>query len=254
MKKRTLLPLTLAAAFALTGCAGGGEAAPSSSPTAAETTAAAQTTSAAPTTEAAKPAGGQLSAQQLAEIADSLAGDNNKAKIIDEDMLAAQLKLADQAPDTLKIEPEKCAPFVESNSKPDLEKMNIVMVAIPGASAAQSTGIQVVSFPSVADADAELQKGKNSLSACSEYSISAEGITIEQKSSSIDAKSNASKTLGVRSVSVLPGGKITTISINAQEGQNLVVASVVGGSDEQKDIATAEELTNQALELIAGAK
>lgn len=252
MKKRTLLPLTLAAAFALTGCAGGGEAAPSSSPTAAETTAAAETTSAAPTTEAAKPAGGQLSAQQLADIADSLAGDNNKAKIIDEDMLAAQLKLAEQMPESTEVLPEKCASFVENADKLNLEKMNIVMVLFPGASPAQMTSVQVASYPTKADADAELKKGKESLKACSELSMTSQGMKVEQKSASIEVKTNASITEGVRVDSVMPGGKITTITLNAQDGQNLVIASVVGGSDEQKDVAEAEAIANKALELIGG--
>lgn len=250
MKKRTLLPLTLAAAFALAGCAGGGETAPSSSPAAAETTPAAQTTSAAPTAEAAKPAGGQLSAQQLAEIADTLADGNSQAQIVDKQTIVAQLPMAEQQIKAMKIEPAECAQFVAADVNAEFEKMEMITVALPGEGALDSTSVSIVSYKDPADAKANISKAQSSLKDCSEFSIEMQGQKVTTKTTDVKAKTDGSVTQANRSDIQIPGGSMTTLSVSAQQENNLVSVSKTGMKATDADIAEAEKLTNKVLDLL----
>lgn len=255
MKKRTLLPLTLAAAFALAGCSGGGDAAPSSSPAAqntaaGETTAAAETTSAAPTTEAAKPAGGQLSAQQLADIADTLAGDNEQAQIVDKQMIVSQLPMAEQQLKAMKIEPAECAQFVAADVNAEFEKMEIITVALPGETPLESTSISIASYKDPADANANISKAQSSLKDCSEFSIEMQGQKVTTKTTEVEAKTNGAVTQANRSEIQIPGGSMTTLAVSAQQENNLVSVSKTGMKATDADVAEAEKLTNKVLDLL----
>ncbi|PQZ92932.1 hypothetical protein CQ018_10715 [Arthrobacter sp. MYb227] len=246
MKKRTLLPLTLAAAFALAGCSGGGgdEAAKSSSP--AEQTASSSST----TTDLKGAAGSQLTALQLAEIADELAGDDKNVIIIDEETIAAQLPLIKKQNKALKTEPERCAPFVENGQDLDLDAINTINVAIPGATATEAIGIQIVSYLDVSKASAEMDKSPALLKTCPEFSITEQGTKAEIKSSGIAAKTNAPRTEAVKMTTTAPTGEFSSVQLSAQKENNLIVVSLVGVKDAKSDVAKAEELTNKVLGLL----
>ena len=255
MKKRTLLPLTLAAAFVLAGCSGGGDAAPSSSPAAqntvaGETSAAAETTAAAPTTEAAKPAGAQLSAQKLADIADTLAGDNEQAQIIDKQTIVSQLPLAEQQIKAMKIEPAECAQFVAADVNAEFEKMEMITVALPGENPLDTTSISIVSYKDPADAKANISKAQSSLKDCSEFSVEMQGKKVTSKTSEVKAKTNGSVTQANRSEIQLPGGSMTTLAVSALQENNLVSVSKTSMKATDAELAEAEKLTNKVLDLL----
>lgn len=244
MKKSTLLPLTIAAALALAGCASSNDAAGEPSAPAAETT------SAAPSNDAGKPSGSQLDAQTLADIAQEVAGENPDAVIVDKETLVAQLPMAEQQMKSMKIEPEKCATFVSGDINAEFEKMNMITVAIPGESAIEGIQVGIASYNNPADASDNITEGTAMLKDCSEFSMTMQGQTVEMKVSPIDAKTKAETTEANQSMVKVPGGEISTIAVSALQGNNVVSVSVMGGTDKAEDVTQAQDMVNTVLELI----
>ncbi len=118
MKKSSLLPLTIAAALALAGCASSNAAGESGAPPRKPPL----------RRRPARPSRPESSwtPRSLADIAQEIAGDNEKAVIIDKDALMAQLPLAEQQMKSMKIEPAQCATFVSADLSAEFEKMNMI--------------------------------------------------------------------------------------------------------------------------------
>lgn len=244
MKKSSLLPLTIAAALALAGCAS------SNAPAGESGAPSAETTSAAPTS-AAKPAGKQLDAQVLADIAQEVAGDNEKAVIIDKDALMAQLPLAEQQMKSMKIEPAQCATFVSADLSAEFEKMNTITVTLPGETAVEGIQIAIASYKNPADASANISQSAAMLKDCSEFSMTMQGQKVDMQVSEIAAKTTATLTQANQSKVKVPGGEVSTVAVSALEGNNLVSVSVLGGNNEAEDVKQAQNMVNNVLEMIA---
>lgn len=249
MKKSTLLPLTIVAALALAGCGS----------TQNEAGAPAASTSAAPTTAAssggpdaaAKPAGTQLDAQSLSDIAQEVAGDNSKAVIVDKDALVAQLPLAEQQMKSMKIEPAKCATFVSADLSAEFDKMNMISMVLPGESATEGIQVAVASYKDPADAVANLSNGTAMLEDCSAFSMSMQGQTVNMKVSEVKAKTSADITSANRSLVKVPGAEISTLAVSAVEGNNLVTVSIMGGTEAAEDVEQAQDMVDTILEMIS---
>ncbi|MFJ6418588.1 sensor domain-containing protein [Paeniglutamicibacter sp. NPDC091659] len=248
MTKNALLPLTIAAMFALAGCASGGaDAGDPSAPADGKTVA---TASATPG-DVAKPAkGAQLDARTLADIAQEIAGDNSDAQIADEDAMRAQLPVAEQGMKSMKIEPAKCASIVSADLKAEFDKMNMVTLALPGDTVVEGVQVAIASYTDPADAAANIAQSRKMLKDCSKFSMTMQGQTVEMKVSQINAKTKAAVTEANRSVVSVPGGEIPTIAVSAQDGRNLISVSVMGGSNEADDVAQAQDLVNAVLAMI----
>jgi PBP1b-binding outer membrane lipoprotein LpoB len=240
MKKSTLLPLAIAAALALAGCAS----------TESETGAPVETTSAAPTA-AAKPTGTQLDAQALADIAQEIAGDDPKAVVVDEAALVAQLPLAEKQLKAMKIEPAKCAAFVSADLSAELDKTNVISVALPGATAIEGVQVAVASYKDPADATANISQSEAMLKDCSAFSMTLQGQQVDMKVSELEAKTKAEVTAANQSLVKVPGGEISTVAVSALQGNNLVSVSILGGSDAADDVKQAQDMVNTVLELIS---
>lgn len=240
MKKSTLLPLAIAAVLALAGCASteNGTGAP------------VETTSAAPTA-AAKPTGTQLDAQALADIAQEIAGDDPKAVVVDEAALVAQLPLAEKQLKAMKIEPAKCASFVSADLSAELDKTNVISVALPGATAIEGVQVAVASYKDPADATANISQSEAMLKDCSAFSMTLQGQQVDMKVSELEAKTKAEVTAANQSLVKVPGGEISTVAVSALQGNNLVSVSILGGSDAADDVKQAQDMVNTVLELIS---
>ncbi|GAA1498636.1 sensor domain-containing protein [Paeniglutamicibacter kerguelensis] len=248
MSKNVLLPLTIAAMFALAGCASGGaETGDPSAPAEAKPEATASATAG----NSAKPANGaQLDAQTLADIAQEIAGENSDAQIIDEDAMRAQLPMAEQNMKSMKIEPAKCASIVSADLKAEFDKMNMITLALPGDTAVEGVQVAIASYTDPADATANIEQSQKMLEDCSTFSMTMQGQKVEMKVSEITAKTKAAVTEANRSVVSVPGGEIPTIAVSAQDGRNLISVSVMGGSNEADDINQAQDLVNSVLTMI----
>lgn len=246
MKKSTLLPLAIAAALALAGCA----STESGIGTPVETTSAAPTPSAAPTA-AAKPTGTQLDAQALADIAQEIAGDDPKALVVDEAAMVAQLPMAEKQLKAMKIEPAKCAAFVSADLSAELDKTNVISVALPGESKIQGVTVGVASYKDPADAKANISQAEAMLKDCSAFSMTMQGRQVDMKVSELKAKTTAEVTAANQSLVKVPGGEISTVAVSALKGNNLVSVSILGGSDAADDVKQAQDMVNTVLELIS---
>lgn len=240
MHKRTLLPLAIAAVFALTGCTGSATEAGASSAAVNASTGA----------EAKPVADEQLDSQMLVDIARELAGDNSGAQIIDEDAMRAQVPMAEQSMKSMKIEPAKCAALVSADLSAEFDKMNMVSVTLPGKTAFEGVQVSIASYTEPEDAAANISQNQKMLKDCSSLSMTMQGQTVEMKVTGIDAKTKASLTEANRSVVSVPGGEIQTVAVSANEGRNLISVSVMGGSDEAAGVDRAQDLVNSVLVMI----
>ena len=211
MKKRALMLFPLAAALLLTGCAEAGSTAA---------------------------AAGQLDAQALSEIANEVAGDNAQAVIVDKESLKAQVPLAEKARKAMKVTPESCTEFVAGDIAEEVEKMNVVSVSLPGA------------IPLQTDAAANMAQAEEILKDCADFSFSLQGQETTMGVKPLAAKTAASKTSAIQTSTSASDTTITTVSVNALEGQNVVTVAVMGGTGPRQDIAQAQELADTVLKLV----
>lgn len=193
----------------------------------------------------------QLDAQELAEIADEIAGDNEQAVIIDEETLEAQIPLAEQARKAMTVTPEACAVFVTGDAAEELEKMNLISVTLPGNTEIEAVEIGIGSYSEVADAEANLAKGADILKDCSEFTLTLAGQEMKMKLELLEATTIATKTESYRAVVDTVGTKITTVAVSGIQGANLVSVSITGGTEDEKDLAEAQERANTVLEMVA---
>ncbi|MFI8412057.1 hypothetical protein ACIGB6_06165 [Paeniglutamicibacter gangotriensis] len=233
MKKRALFLLPLTAALLLTGCS-------DSAPDAAAGTSAAASSD-------------QLDTQTLADIAKQIAGDNEQAVIMDNDALKAQLPAAEQVRKAIKVTPETCSNFATSDLGAELEKMNVVSVGLPGATALEGVQVQVASFSDSVDAEANFAQADDILKDCSEFSFSLQGQETTMKMKGLEATTSAEKTSAIQSTTVSKETTVTTVSVNALEGSTAVVVTVLGGKDPKKDLAEANQKAENVLEMVAKA-
>ncbi|WP_139194902.1 sensor domain-containing protein [Arthrobacter sp. UCD-GKA] len=223
MKKRALMLFPLAAALLLTGCADAGSTAA---------------------------AAGQLDAQALSEIANEVAGDNEKAVIVDKESLKAQVPLAEKARKAMKVTPESCTEFVAGDIAEELEKMNVVSVSLPGATQLQGVQVGLASYAEPADAAANMAQAEEILRDCANFSFSLQGQETTMGVKPLAAKTAASKTSAIQTSTSAGDITISTVSVNALEGQNVVTVAVMGGTDSRQDIAQAQELADTVLKLV----
>ncbi|MGB9035255.1 MAG: hypothetical protein WCC45_12135 [Paeniglutamicibacter sp.] len=223
MKKHALMLFPLAAALLLTGCADAGSTAA---------------------------AAGQLDAQALSEIANEVAGDNEKAVIVDKESLKAQVPLAEKARKAMKVTPESCTEFVAGDIAEELEKMNVVSVSLPGATQLQGVQVGLASYAEPADAAANMAQAEEILRDCADFSFSLQGQETTMGVKPLAAKTAASKTSAIQTSTSAGDITISTVSVNALEGQNVVTVAVMGGTDSRQDIAQAQELADTVLKLV----
>ncbi len=223
MKKHALMLFPLAAALLLTGCAEAGSTAA---------------------------AAGQLDAQALSEIANEVAGDNEKAVIVDKESLKAQVPLAEKARKAMKVTPESCTEFVAGDIAEELEKMNVVSVSLPGATQLQGVQVGLASYAEPADAAANMAQAEEILRDCANFSFSLQGQETTMGVKPLAAKTAASKTSAIQTSTSAGDITISTVSVNALEGQNVVTVAVMGGTDSRQDIAQAQELADTVLKLV----
>ncbi|EMQ99188.1 hypothetical protein [Paeniglutamicibacter gangotriensis] len=233
MKKRALFLLPLTAALLLAGCS-------DSAPDAAAGTSAAASSD-------------QLDTQTLADIAKQIAGDNEQAVIMDNDALKAQLPAAEQVRKAIKVTPETCSNFATSDLGAELEKMNVVSVGLPGATALEGLQVQVASFSDSVDAEANFAQADDILKDCSEFSFSLQGQETTMKMKGLEATTSAEKTSAIQSTTVSKETTVTTVSVNALEGSTAIVVTVLGGKDPKKDLAEANQKAENVLEMVAKA-
>ena len=220
MKKRALMLFPLAAALLLTGCAEAGSTAA---------------------------AAGQLDAQALSEIANEVAGDNAQAVIVDKESLKAQVPLAEKARKAMKVTPESCTEFVAGDIAEEVEKMNVVSVSLPGAIPLQ---VGLASYADSTDAAANMAQAEEILKDCADFSFSLQGQETTMGVKPLAAKTAASKTSAIQTSTSASDTTITTVSVNALEGQNVVTVAVMGGTGPRQDIAQAQELADTVLKLV----
>lgn len=233
MKKRALFLLPLTAALLLAGCS-------DSAPDAAAGTSAAASSD-------------QLDTQTLADIAKQIAGDNEQAVIMDNDALKAQLPAAEQVRKAIKVTPETCSNFATSDLGAELEKMNVVSVGLPGATALEGVQVQVASFSDPVDAEANFAQADDILKDCSEFSFSLQGQETTMKMKDLEATTSAEKTSAIQTTTVSKETTVTTVSVNALEGSTAIVVTVLGGKDPKKDLAEANQKAENVLEMVAKA-
>lgn len=233
MKKRALFLIPIAALL-LSGC---------SEPGADDV----KPTSTLPSTVATQ----QLDAQDLAEIADEIAGNHENAVIVDEETLKAQIPLAEQARKAMKVTPEACAVFVTGDAAEELEKMNLVSVTLPGNTEIEAMEIGIGSYGEVADAEANLAKGAAILKDCSEFTLTLAGQEMKMKLEELEATTVARKTEAYRAVVDTVDTKTTSVAVSGIQGANLVSVTITGGTDEGKDLAEAQERANAVLRMLA---
>lgn len=233
MKKRALFLLPLTAALLLAGCS-------DSAPDAAAGTSAAASSD-------------QLDTQTLADIAKQIAGDNEQAVIMDNDALKAQLPAAEQVRKAIKVTPETCSNFATSDLGAELEKMNVVSVALPGATALEGLQVQVASFSDPVDAEANFAQADDILKDCSEFSFSLQGQETTMKMKGLEATTSAGKTSAIQTTTVSKETTVTTVSVNALEGSTAIVVTVLGGKDAKKDLAEANQKAENVLDMVAKA-
>ncbi|MFF5794046.1 sensor domain-containing protein [Paeniglutamicibacter sp. NPDC012692] len=242
MTKNALLPLAIAAMFALAGCASGG--AEAGDPSASADAKPGATAGATP----AK--GAQLDARTLADIAQEIAGDNDDAQITDEDSMRAQLPMAEQGLKSMKIEPAKCAAIASGDLKAEFDKMNTISLKLPGATMVQSVQVGIASYADPADAAANIAQSRKMLKDCSNFTMTLQGQKVETKVSEVKAKTKAAVTEANRSVVSVSGADIPTVAVSAVDGRNLISVSVMGGSKEADDIDQAQDIVNSVLAMI----
>ena len=223
MKKRALLLFALSAALLLTGCADAG-----STPAAA----------------------GQLDAQALSDIANEVAGDNDKAIIVDKESLKAQIPLAEKARKAMTVTPESCTEFVGGDIAEELEKMNVVSVSLPGDTPLQGIQVGLASYADPADAATNMAQAEEILKGCANFSFSLQGQKTTMGVKPLSAKTTASKTSAIQTSTSSGDVSISTVSVSALEGQHVITVAVMGGTDTTQDIAQAEELAETVLELV----
>lgn len=233
MKKRALFLLPLTAALLLVGCS-------DSTPDAA-----------AGTSTVASP--DQLDTQTLADIATEIAGDNEQAVIMDNDALKAQLPMAEQARKAIKVTPEACTNFATGDLGTELEKMNVVSVGLPGATALEGVQVQVASFADPADAEANMAQADDILKDCSNFSFSLQGQETQMSMKGLKATTSAAKTSAIQTTTVANGTTLSMVSVNALEGPTVIAVNIMGGSDTNKDLDEARKTTDKVLEMVAKA-
>lgn len=106
MKKRSLMILPLAAAFALSGCGGSDNSGSNDSAPADAGQAQSQPANEAPTLDGA----------QVKTVAESMVEGEEKAQVLDGDTIAANMPQAKKMIDEMKIEPAKCAEVIAEQS------------------------------------------------------------------------------------------------------------------------------------------
>ncbi len=193
----------------------------------------------------------QLDAQDLAEIAELIAAVNEKAAITDQDMLTAQILLAEKASEAIKITPKACNVFVEGEIAAELEKMNTISVVLPGDTYLEETEVGISSYGEVADAKANLSGSVGFLNNCSEFTLTLEGQEMEMTLEGLKATTSATHNGAYLVVIDTGGTKINIVSVSGIQGSHVVSVSITGGSDTAKDPLEAQERATAVLEMVS---
>ena len=85
---------------------------------------------------------------------------------------------------------------------------------------------------------------------CADFSFSLQGQETTMGVKPLAAKTAASKTSAIQTSTSASDTTITTVSVNALEGHNVVTVAVMGGTGPRQDIAQAQELADTVLKLV----
>lgn len=239
MKKRSLMVLPLAAAFALAGCSSSEDG--GSTDTAPEGTQSEQSTQTEETQQTEAASGDTLDGAQVKAVVEALIGDAENAQVLDNDTLKAQAGQSAQLMESIQIEPAECKSILSETSLTDAGESIQAAGIIP--SAQDSTTFQVISL-----APNELSKVNELLEmdgfqGCENLVQDVGGQKAELTMSIIDSPQvDAEKVLAIQtetSSEATAGMTTTAISLQALNGNNFVSATytaLVSSADEAFDI------------------
>lgn len=251
MKKRSLMILPLAAAFALTGCSGsddngGAETAP-------EGTQTEQSTQSEETAQSEAASGEALDGAQVKSVVEALVAGKGEAQILDGDTIAATLPQAQAMIESMNIEPAQCAELISQQGSWDVEGINMAVATV--LEGTDATSYSVSSYEDDAKLDeARTAAQSKDMQGCESFSMEAEGQKLEASAEIVDASSDAEITLVTKTNVTMDGVDIpmNSISVQAIEGRTAISVSASGDvSDEQQIIDELISEVNRAVAELA---
>lgn len=227
MKKRSLMILPLAAAFALSGCGGSDSSGSNDSAPADAAQAQSQPANEAPTLDGA----------QVKTVAESMVEGEEKAQVLDGDTIAANMPQAKKMIDEMKIEPAKCAEVIAEQSSWDVEGINMAVATVVDGTNAKS--YSVASYEDDAKLEAA-RKGAESkdLNGCDSFTMEAQGQKLTASAEILDGTSDAELTVVTKTNVAMDGVDVpmNSISVQALDGRTAISASASGDVKDSQDL------------------
>ena len=251
MKKRSLMILPLAAAFALAGCSNAGDG--GSTDSAPEGTQAEQDTQTEETTQGGSGSGETLDGAQVKAVVEALVEGKDGAQVLDGDTIAASLPQAQAAIEAMNIEPAQCAELISQQGSWDVEGINMAVATVVDGT--DATSYSVASYEDDAKlAEARTAAESKDMQGCDSFSMEAQGQKLEASAELLDASSDAEVTLLTKTNISMDGVDVpmNSISIQAIDGRTAVSVSASGDvSAEQELIDSLIAEVNKALAEVA---
>lgn len=246
MKKRSLMILPLAAAFALAGCSSDDGGTSETSP---EGTQSGQNTQTEETTQPEAASAKALDGAQVKSVVEALVADKEGAQVLDGDTIAASLPQAQAAIEQMNIEPAQCAELISQQGSWDVEGINMAVATVTEGT--NATSYSVASY----EDDAKLEEARKSaesmdMQGCDSFSMEAQGQKLEASAELMEATSDAEVTVVTKTDITMDGVDVpmNSVSVQAIDGRTAVAVSASGDVDgEQQLIDQLIEEVNKAL-------
>lgn len=240
MKKRSLMILPLAAAFALSGCSGSDNGDSQESAPATGQTEQSEEAAAAPTLDAA----------QVKSVVETLVEGQDDAQVLDNDTIAASLPQAQKAIEQMKIEPAKCADLISEQGSWDVEGINMAVATVVSGSEAKS--YSVASY----EDDAKLEQARKSaqskdMQGCEKFSMEAQGQKLDASAELLDATSDAEITVVTKTNITMDGTQVPMNSVSVQAIDGRTAVSVSASGDVNEDQALVDSLIKEVNKALA---
>ncbi|WP_159614638.1 hypothetical protein [Glutamicibacter sp. JC586] len=192
-----------------------------------------------------------LSAEQVKSVASKLLSSDQSVQVIGNEQMQPQLKAAKDATAPSGIKPEKCADLNAKYSVTDLTGT----VAATATSSSEQMG-KVVQIFSVTDAATKKNISNalafDDLADCDKVTIEQDGENLTAQRQILPMNVKAEQALTMSTILDAGGGqKLSSIAVQAMDGNNFVLVTLQTGSMQPAELATeAVELTDQAFDEI----
>lgn len=148
------------------------------------------------------------------------------------------------------VEPKECEVFMNAALAAAEDQPMTVVTGLPDADSQLGAIAVAIGYPSADDASAALESNSASLGACSEMTVSAQGMDVTSNTAQIDASIDGAEDVFATEVSMdISGQKVTTTNVQGRKGSAIVGAT--GSSSAAAEGASVDEMSSLVSQILA---